>query len=228
VGQALRAARFFRVVTPWPPMMLGTFVVLGVASAGMVAIDPAHTPGVLRPVLVLQLFAASSGFAGAARRGYYDVLLTSGDRRAVMGLTHWLMSISPGVVTWWGIAGAEAAARRGFPEAALAGGTVVALTAVSCVAWAANVNLPRFSTAIAWLVLATAAASIWPPDAGFDGERSSWGVAAAAVANPAMLVGRALTPLDASIVGLLGLAVGSMAAALAWFSWADVPLESAQ
>src|SRR4029434_11222861 len=92
--------RFFRVVPPVPPMMTGTFLVLTLASAAVVVANPVRAPGTLVPVLLLQVFAAASGFALPARRGHFDLLLTRGSSRTLIALVHWAMSIAPGLASW--------------------------------------------------------------------------------------------------------------------------------
>ena len=59
------------------------------------------------PVLLLQLFAAASGFMVPARRGHYDLLLTRGDSRLAIAVVHWAMSILPGVLSWFVLAAIE-------------------------------------------------------------------------------------------------------------------------
>jgi hypothetical protein len=48
------------------------------ASTCLALTAPARTHETLPGLLVLQIFAASSGVLGAARRGYYDALLSRG------------------------------------------------------------------------------------------------------------------------------------------------------
>jgi hypothetical protein len=74
------AFRYFRVVAVVPPLFLAGFVVTVAAAAVTLTRDPSAASEALTPVLLLQLFAASSGFQIPARRGYYDLLLTSESR----------------------------------------------------------------------------------------------------------------------------------------------------
>jgi hypothetical protein len=221
--------RFFRVVGPLPPLMIGTFMVIAAAASAVVLIDVRRTGQVLLPVLALQLFAASSGFAGPARRGYYDILLTGGDHRVAIALAHWVMSIAPGLCAWLWIAGVEAAARQAFPLLALAGGSIVAMAVVSTLGWACTVPLPRFSGAIGWMVAVVAAMSLWPLDDLFKYGGPVTTMAAAALVNPALLVGRALGPIETlAVVPAVALGAASVIAACAWIVLTDYPLEASQ
>ena len=67
--------RFFLVVPPMPLLMIGAFAVITVAIAAVVVLNPSRATGALTPILLLQLFACSSGFDVPARRGHYDLLL---------------------------------------------------------------------------------------------------------------------------------------------------------
>src|SRR5262245_49661807 len=68
--------RFFRVAPPLPGLVVWTFGAVVAGACALVLIAPGRTAGALAPLLVLQMFAASSGFAVPARRGHYDLLLT--------------------------------------------------------------------------------------------------------------------------------------------------------
>lgn len=221
--------RFFAIVSPLPPLMKGTFGVVVALGAPIVAVRPERTADLLLPLLTLHLFSASSGFAGPARRGHYDLLLTRGDSRLVMALVHWGYSIAPGIVAWLAIALIETAATRGASRAALAGGTVAAMAVVSMQAWACTVALPRFSGAIGWLIAALAASVLWPFGPMGDPAAPVEARALAAFLNPATLLGR---PLDAAsaveVMPAVLVAVVGLAAACAWIELADYPLEASQ
>lgn len=224
----LATPRFFRVVNPVPTLMWGAMVTAGGVAALAMVLDPALGGDVLRPVLVLHVFAASSGFAGPARRGYYDLPLTRGDSRLLIALTHWSVSIAPGLAVWLAVAAVEALARPGLPSQTLAGGTCVAMAVTSMVAWATTVGLPRFTGAIGWMAVVSAVGSVWPLDALIvDG----WPVvrALAALVNPALLIGRSLT-WDAMSTATPALLVGmaAMVCACAWVTVADFRLEASQ
>ena len=60
---------YFRVVAVVPPLFLAGFASVVAAAAITLALDPSAAREALAPVLLLQMFAASSGFAAPARRG---------------------------------------------------------------------------------------------------------------------------------------------------------------
>jgi hypothetical protein len=227
--------QFFRVVSPLPPLMAVTFSATTVISAMVVAVQPVRVQQALTPLLMLQLFACSSGFLIPARRGHYDLLLTAGESRLRIALVHWMMSWLPGVACWMVLAFVEAAATRGTQAAALASGSILAWALVSTIPWAATVTLPRFAGAIGWLLaLAVLAATLPAAVDGrlFDviGAGTSWFEAAVAVlVYPPLAVGE-------NVMGSQGwlaipaviVAVASMGYALGLIEHQDIPLEAAQ
>ena len=227
--------RFFRVVSPIPPLMTGTFGVVSAVAATAVMFDPARASGAIAPVLLLQLFAASSGFGAPARRGHYDLLLTRGVGRTGVALAHWTVSIAPGVASWIGIAVVEFVASRGHRVALLASGTWAAVGLVSTLPWALNVALPRFASGIGWLlVLVTATTTFSRPVIG------EWTVGSTQVEalvwpawvfliSPLGAVGRSLGWSEMlAVAPALTIAVGAMVIASRWAARADVPLEASQ
>jgi hypothetical protein len=220
VAYSIYPLRFFRVVTTQPSLIVWTFGVVMFVGIVMIVREPSRSAGAMVPVLLLQLFAASSGFEVPARRGHYDLLLTGGHQRIWMALAHWTTSIAPGIGVWLVLALVEAAVSAGR-RTLLQTGTLAALALVSTLPWAITVRLPRFSGGIGWLLALAISTSVWPSmslssawgflvyPAGFVGQRL--GVENGLVAAPAML-----------------LAVGAMVAACRWVSRATVPLEAAQ
>jgi hypothetical protein len=212
--------RFFRVVTTQPSLMVWTFVVVTFVGAVTIVREPAGSAGAMVPVLLLQLFAASSGFEVPARRGHYDLLLTSGHQRVWMAVAHWATSIAPGVTGWLALAVVEAAVSAGRTRL-LTSGTLVAMVLVSTLPWAITVRLPRFSGGIGWLLALAISTSVWPslPSS------SAWGF----LFYPVALVGRRLGADEGLVTApAMLLALGAMVAACRWVSRATVPLEAAQ
>lgn len=206
-----QVARFFLVVPLVSRTMLATFAAVCVGGLAAIAVDVAYASRALAPALLLQLFAASSGFLVPARRGHYDLLFTGGASRVVVALMHWLMSSMPGVLTWVVLATGE---RLAGGADLLSSGTMAALVLVSTLPWTITVPLPRLSGAIVWLVVALTGTAM-------AGES---------------LTGAALPPWDwvgaqlrqrALVAALLtgGLAV---AAAVEWIRQVDLALESGQ
>lgn len=227
--------RFFRVVSPLPPLMGVTFTATTAVSGMVVAIEPVRVHQALTPLLMLQLFACSSGFLIPARRGHYDLLLTAGESRLRIALVHWMMSWLPGLACWMVLAFVEAAATRGAQAAALASGSILAWALVSTIPWAATVTLPRFAGAIGWLLaLAVLAATVPTAVDGrlFDvvGAGTSWFEAAVAVlVYPPLVVGENVVGSQGwLVVPAVLVAVVSMGHALGWIEHQDIPLEAAQ
>lgn len=226
--------RFFRVVAPLPPLVGWTFLVLVLIGTLLIVHDPKRAASALIPVLLLQLFAAASGFEVPARRGHYDLLLTSGSGRASMALVHWATSAAPGIVAWMMLVVVELLASRGEPPRLLASGTLAALCLVSTLPWAITIRLPRFSGGIGWLLALAISASVWPSARVSIGQSSpeianrlfsAWGF----LVNPSGLVGHELRLTDVgTIAPALVLACVAMVAACRWVSRAGVPLEAAQ
>lgn len=225
-------AAFFRAAPPVTrPMVLclwATAVLGGVAMAAGV------TGGatVLTPLLVLQIFAASSGFGLAIRRGHYDLVLSRGVGLAGLMTAHWLASIAPGLGSWLAVALLERLLSTAAP-AALTSGSVLAFLLASSLPWALTTPLPRFGAAIGWLVLLVTSLAMVPSgqlqlvDA-LRGPRANALGALAVVAYPMGLLGVDVLQLPAGTVspGLV-CAIGSMVGALAWHRRGEVPLETA-
>jgi hypothetical protein len=232
VASSVSPLRFFRVVTTQPSLIGWTFVV--VVLVGLVAIvrDPLRSSDAMVPVLLLQLFAVSSGFEVPARRGHYDLLLTSGHPRVWMAVVHWATSAAPGAVAWLVLAAGERAAGAGHLNL-LTSGTLTAMGLVSTLPWAINVRLPRFAGGIGWLLALALSSHVWSPaaPAGLPGPGvgqliwQAWTV----LVYQAGLVGRDLDVSQGVIAApAIILAAGAMAAACLWVSRASVPLEAAQ
>jgi hypothetical protein len=233
VNGILFLVRFFHVVSPLSGLVVWTFGALVSAAACLVIVAPERTAGALAPLLLLQMFAASSGFALPARRGHYDVLLTGTGRRTSIALAHWLTSIAPGIASWLIVASVESLT-SGSAAAALASGTCVAMLLVSTIPWAITIALPRFSGGIGWLLVLTIARVT------FSSERSAWlnvhgaqerpmSAAWSVLVYPISAVGRHLSSDDALIVlPALGLATMTMVGACVWVQRESFPLEAAQ
>ena len=223
--------RFFRVASPLPGLVVWTFSAIVAGACAVVLIAPGRTAGALAPVLVLQMFAASSGFAVPARRGHYDLLLTKTGGRMSIALAHWVSSIAPGVAGWLIVSSVEALV-TGSASIAMASGTCAAVMLVSTMPWAATIALPRFSGGIGWLLTLTVVAITLSPDnevspriMGADG----FAAAAAFLVYPIAVVGRHLSSRELMIVSpVLLVAALAMVAACQWVRRATFPLEAAQ
>ena len=149
----LFALRYFRVLRVVPSVFLGGFVVSTLLAGIQLMSDSSSAASALNPVLKLQLFAASSGFQLPARRGYYDLLLTSSTARWQVAVAHFSVSVAPGLLTWMCVVLLEWTVSRGSHAAAASAGTCMAFVAWSVIAWAVAVFSSRTAATIVWLVV---------------------------------------------------------------------------
>ena len=235
MGDLRYLVRFFHVVPPVPPMMTGTFAVLTLAAAIAIVGDLQAAAGALVPVLLLQVFAASSGFTLPARRGHYDLLFTRANSRTSIALMHWASSIGTGITSWLTLAMLEVVVSAGTRTTLLASGTCAAVVLVSTLPWAIGVALPRFSAAIGWLLLVVTTATTFSKGVIGDWtapstriEELAW-PAWAFLVYPMGAIGQHLArPQIIAVVPALTLAIIAMAISCRWIAQRDVPLEASQ
>ena len=206
------ALRFFMVVALVPRALLATIGAVCAAGCIAIAVNANHAAAAVAPVLMLQIFATSSGFIIPARRGHYDLLLTCGARRPTIALVHWLVSFAPGVCAWGVLAAAELMAGR---DTLSTSGTVAAVFLVSTVPWALTVPLPRLSGAIAWMLCFVIATVVSGQTVSETGSLLPWG-----------LVGARLNAIDAFLLFMVG-TIG-IGAAVVWIERSNIPLENGQ
>ena len=151
----LDALRYFQIVPVVPPLFNVAFAIAVAAAALRLMSDRSAAIEALTPVLLLQLFVASSGFRFAARRGYYDLLLTSGTPRWQIAIAHCLVSILPGSVCWVCVGALEVAAHRGGGWVSITTGTCAAFISASLIAWGVAVFSSRTATTVVWLLVLT-------------------------------------------------------------------------
>jgi hypothetical protein len=206
----LYAVRYFHIVPVVPPLFNVAFAIAVVAAAMRLMNDGSATIDALTPVLLLQLFVASSGFRFAARRGYYDLLLTSGTPRWQIAFAHCLVSILPGMVSWACIGVIEAAASGGARSVSIAPGTCVAFVGASLVAWSVAAFSSRTATTVVWLLVLTIPAI-------------------ARVVSPVQLLGTRWCAVDPFMLATVcATAVIAFGAAIAWIVHGSAPLEATQ
>ena len=235
MGDLRYLVRFFHVVPPVPPMMTGTFAVLTLAAAIAIIGDLQAAAGALVPVLLLQVFAASSGFTLPARRGHYDLLFTRANSRTSIALMHWASSIGTGITSWLALAMLEFVVSAGARTTLLASGTCAAVVLVSTLPWAIGVALPRFSAGIGWLLLVVTTATTFSKGVIGDWtapstriEELAW-PAWAFLVYPMGAIGQHLAHSQImAVVPALTLAIIAMAISCRWIAQRDVPLEASQ
>jgi hypothetical protein len=204
----LYALRYFQVVAVVPRLFLVGFVVTVGAAVVRLTSDPSMAVEALTPVLMFQLFAASSGFRIGARRGYYDLLLTSGVPRWQVAVAHCLASVLPGFIAWICVLLLEVAASHGSSFRSAATGSTLTVVGLSLLAWAAAIAVSRATAAVGWLLIMTV-----PPIArlaspaqwlGLSSAHPGWitALAIVAVAMPVTIASACITrmsiPLDGS------------------------------
>jgi hypothetical protein len=213
--------------------MLAGLGAVGTFGIAALAIDPERGIEVTVPVLLLQMFAVSSGFAVPARRGHFDLLLTGGPNRHTVAIVHWAMSAAPGVAVWIALGCAEWAL-AGRPAAAFANGSIAAVIMISTIGWAITVPLPRLTGGVMWLVaffIMTAASEHWRDMLlrAAGGGAGHLDVGTAFVLCPLLLVGVELDrPQVLALLPGVGLAAVAVFAAIAWIVRTDISLEAAQ
>jgi hypothetical protein len=145
--------RYFLTIGLHPRYALVLLCVVTAIGVGTTWIDPKELDAGLGMILFAQMFLASSGFAGRARRGHFDPLLIDGGRRVRTAAAHCLVSILPGVTAWLLLAVVAVIARAPAALSAFAGSRAAALTIVSALSWAAGFWLPRGAAGMLWMAL---------------------------------------------------------------------------
>jgi hypothetical protein len=221
VRATLRAVRFYRVVTPVAPLMTAAFGGVTAAGAAAVLLSPAGAPHAPVPVLLLQVFAVSTGFLASARRGHYDALMTGGVGRLRAAVVQWAMSALPGVTACTVLLALGAVAPDGAPTAH-PWGTLAALSLVSTLPWAVTVGLPRFAGAIGWLLVIVTAAALVPA-------QYATGVPPSLMFLLVPIVAVHAGPTSLAALGPgIAVAAAAMIGALCWIARTDLPLEASQ
>jgi hypothetical protein len=106
-------------------VVLGTYAWVGVN-------DPSDIRQISVLALMVQMFAAATGYRERVLSGHFDPILVSGSPRAAVAASHWLVSIVPGALVW-----------------VLLG----TLLYVSSISWALALPLTRYATGVVWIVV---------------------------------------------------------------------------
>jgi len=157
-----RTLQFFRVVRPVPRLNRLVFAGITLASGGVLLASHDSEMRALLPVLVLQMFTVSTGFIRDARRGHFDVLLTSGVARWEAATVYWGLAALPGISSWWALALIDLAVHG--HTGLLRPGSVAAVASVSTIPWATTVPLGRFTGSSGWLLALAIVAGLCAPD----------------------------------------------------------------
>ena len=92
--------RFFWLVSRPPAYLLVVLVVLVLTGITLEVINESSSDFALGSILLIQLFAVSTGFRRYSSRGYFDPALVSGASRLSIGWAHFLASALPGICAW--------------------------------------------------------------------------------------------------------------------------------
>ena len=150
--------RFLYVISPPATWMYAAFAASVLMGSATLWLNPTDVDSAFGSILLLQMFSASSGFAGSAARGYFDPILAGGRSRSRIAMGSLVASTAPGGAAWLLIV--LVAAVMGRAGAALTPHRFVALILVSTIAWAGGLALPRMAAGGLWaFVLLTAALS---------------------------------------------------------------------
>ena len=133
------------------------FVLLGAFAIWALGAMPADRGAPFVPIMLLQMFAASSGFRQAADDGCFDVLLTSGPSRFRIVMLHVLASVGPGVTCWLAV-GLLERGWHGDVAVGFGAGPVVGLLLVSALSWAISALTARLAGGLVWLMALVAVA----------------------------------------------------------------------
>lgn len=142
---------FFTVAGPRAGDLLAGLLLI--AYAGYVVVTaPTEFNQVLGLAIVLQLFAASTGYRDRLRRGHFDPILAGRTNRLAVAATHWAVSSVLGLAVWCALVAIELATRPNPTLTSLAPGELSALLYVGTAAWMLTLSFPRYSGAILWLL----------------------------------------------------------------------------
>lgn len=141
---------YLAVIGIHPPYAIVAIAAIVAVGLVTVSLNAAELDSGLGMILFAQMFLASSGFVPRARRGHLDALLTSGRARVPIVISHWALSVAPGIVAWTLVAGTGLILGSAAAPSALAGGRLAGLFVVSSLAWVLGFALPRGAAGMLW------------------------------------------------------------------------------
>jgi hypothetical protein len=147
------ALRFFAGMNLHPVYgLIGVAVIAGF-GVWTTATSPGELDSGLGMLLVAQMFMASTGFLGRARRGHFDPMLGAGRSRTCAVFCHWVISIAPGLAGWLCLSMSAYFQGSNAALSALVGTRAVAFFIVSAVSWAGGFMLARGAAGVAWFAV---------------------------------------------------------------------------
>lgn len=149
----LSPLRFFAAVSPPARVLVAVLAVLASGAVALEVVDAGASDWVLASIVIVQIFASSTGFHRHATRGYYDPILLAEGPGVRLALAHFVVSVAPGVGAWSATGIAQVIAARSLSVPALRASGWAALLLVSAVPWASSLRTSRFAVGVLWLLL---------------------------------------------------------------------------
>jgi hypothetical protein len=207
--------RFFWFVLRSGPTVAAAALLTAAASVYLLRSSADRFDEAAPLALVVQMFAASTGFRDPAGRGHFDPILSGRRDRLAIACAHGVVSNACGAAMWIVLGLADFMFRPQGRPIACAPASLAAFLYVSSLCWAATLRFGRYSAGTMWCVTlfalsatpAIRSLSRWyvtSPQTWLDTIRSL----AAALVCPPFLVGRpdAASPLNSCLVLLTALA----------------------
>lgn len=144
--------RYFAALGLHAPYALIVLCAIAVTGIWGIVLDAKEVDSGFGMVLFAQMFLASTGFVPRARRGHFDPVLVGGPIRTAALVSHWTMSVAPGVAGWIGLAIVANALGSPLSLSALVVRTA-SLFIVSAIAWAGGFALTRGAAGVVWMAI---------------------------------------------------------------------------
>lgn len=223
------AFRYFWLVSSPRVYFLVAFAALALMGIVLEFVFRGSSDFATTMILVVQMFAVSTGFSVHASRGYFDPVLTARSRSACAA-AHFASSALPGLIAWSVLAAAQVMRAGTVDVVALRLNSIVGLFLISTVCWALTLPFPPLSAGGAWLLIsigfvvsgrfvATLAPAARDPR-WFQGD--SGRALLVGLVYPIMLPGMALPAL--SIAALAAIAILAFGGGVLFVRRHDVPL----
>jgi hypothetical protein len=149
----LSPLRFFAAVSPPARVLVAVLAVLASGAVALEVVDAGASDWVLASIVIVQIFASSTGFHRHATRGYYDPILLAEGSGVRLALAHFVVSVVPGVGAWSATGIAQVIAARSLSVPAFRAPGWAALLLISAIPWAASVRISRFAAGALWLLV---------------------------------------------------------------------------
>jgi hypothetical protein len=194
--------------------------------------DPNGTRQMSGLALLLQMFAAATGYRERALRGHFDPILVAGSSRTAVATSHWVVSVAPGAVVWVLLGFVLLLVRPTAMPTPFTASGLAAFLYVSSVAWALALPLTRYATGVVWIivfVILAGGSQLQELHGVFLTESGRWqdllAQTGAALVCPLFLVEHTEVALTTSLL-LIAIVTVGITAAGAWFvTTLDAPLK---